>query len=379
PDSGDVQSTKSCLGALGFQIEGDQKLQVTSAGWRPQNNASLDAGNSGTTMRLLMGALAGSEGEFEISGDASLSARPMGRVAKPLKKMGARIDLQRKEFPPVRIEGSGLTGIDYALDVPSAQVKSAVLLAGLQAEGRTRVSESQITRDHTERLLGWLGVADAIEPRVTEVSGTAEIPAFEIDIPGDFSAAAFHIAAACLVKGSRVLIHGVGLNPTRIGFLDAIRSMGATVTVTMESEWPEPHGTLEVSSHGLVAFSPDPEVIPTMIDELPLIALIATQAEGVSEIKGAAELRIKETDRIAVLAAGLRKLGAEVEEWPDGIGISGRTPLVGTELDPQGDHRLAMTFALAGLVSKSQVVVRDWECTQVSYPGFERDLARVLS
>lgn len=378
----DVAATADSLRALGVKIKARNKshVEVEGIGWRPVSRASIDARNSGTTMRLLSGALAGRHGTYVLSGDASLSKRPMDRIALPLRKMGAGVELAGGRYPPVKIVGGPLEGIDYQMDVASAQVKGAIILAGLQASGPTRIFETDRARDHTERLLQWLGAPVRSREGMVEVSGEGEpIPlgAFELSIPGDFSSAAYLITAAALVKGSELIVEGVGVNPTRTGFLEILRSMGADVSVEVETEIPEPSGRLIARHRPLRATAVEGKMVPGAIDELPLVALLGTQAEGTTVIRDAGELRVKEADRISALAAGLRAMGAEVEEFSDGLAVRGPVRLRGAEVDPEGDHRLALTFAVAGLMASSPVKVAGWECTKVSYPGFDEDLLQL--
>jgi len=357
-------------------------LEVDGLGWEVASEADLDAGNSGTTMRLLAGALAGRSGKYRLSGDASLSARPMERVAVPLRAMGAGVDLGEGGRPPIVVSGGGLSGIDYTLPVASAQVKGAVLLAGLQASGETRASEPGDSRDHTERLLSWLGVPVRIGERTVSITGGNHLPlpAFALDVPADFSSAAFWVTAAILVPGSEVRLPGVGINRSRTGLLDVLSAMGAAVGVAVEGEVPEPVGSITVRSGREVALQATDvggELIARTIDELPLVAVAATQAQGLTVVREAAELRVKESDRLAVLAAGLRALGAAIEEAPDGLAITGPTKLHGGRVDAHGDHRMAMAFAVAALAASDPVTITGWESTAISYPGFLIDLAEL--
>lgn len=378
----DVHSTARCLRALGVSIERDgAEIRVAGHGWRIPDRADLTAGNSGTTMRLLAGAVAGRRGSYRLSGDESLSRRPMLRIAEPLRSMGATVELAPGDTPPVRIAGGDLRAIRYALPVASAQVKGCVLLAGLQAPGTTTVVEKAPTRDHTERLLEWLQCRvsrTAGEVSVTGGEQLFETPGFDLEVPGDLSSAAFLVVAACLVPGSRVRVEGVGLNPGRTGFLTVLEAMGAELTIEAVGEKPEPVGTVEVHGSPLRSTRVDEPLVPRCVDELPLLALAATQAEGETVIAGAGELRFKESNRIDDLAAGLTALGARVEAEPDGLRIVGPTPLTGGSVDAGGDHRLALVFAVAGLVGREPVEVRGWEATRISYPEFEGDLVALI-
>ncbi|MEA2502532.1 MAG: 3-phosphoshikimate 1-carboxyvinyltransferase [Actinomycetota bacterium] len=380
----DVASTAASLARLGLDVPAGpvpRLLSVEGLGWQVAREADLDAGNSGTTMRLLTGALAGRPGRFVLSGDASLSSRPMERVASPLRRMGASVSLAEGGRPPIRVEGRPLRGIAYDIPIASAQVKGAVLLAGLQAEGPTSVAEPGASRDHTERMLAWLGLPVSIAPgTVTLAAGKhLPLPAFELDVPGDFSSAAFWVVAATLVPGSQVCIEGVGVNPSRTGLLEILASMGAEVEVIPQAAEPELVGSLRARAAGLRGVRVSGGVVARTIDELPLVAVAATQAEGVTTIRDAAELRVKESDRLAVLATGLRGLGADVEEAPDGLSVRGPTPLHGGRVESAGDHRMAMAFAVAAMVASGPVTIGGWEGTAISYPGFLDDLGGLAS
>ncbi|MGQ0678555.1 MAG: 3-phosphoshikimate 1-carboxyvinyltransferase [Actinomycetota bacterium] len=371
----DVHSTIDCLRRLGIVIDrtGAHEYVVEGTGWEVAREAKLDAGNSGTTMRLLTGALAGRPGSFELAGDESLSRRPMCRVAEPLRLMGADVLLSDGGRPPIRLTGGRLTGITYAPEVASAQVKGAILLAGAQVQGVTTVEEPLPTRDHTERFLSWLGVpVETSGGRVSITGGDALFthPGFELQVPGDLSSAAFLLTAAILSTGSVVEVTGVGLNPGRTGILEVFSRMGAIVELVVESELPEPAGRVIARSGPLEGVEVGGATIPRTIDELPLVALAATQAEGTTIIRDAGELRAKESDRLAVLALNLRSLGGQVEEFPDGLCIDGPVKLTGGTVDALGDHRMAMTFALAGLIASGPVTVEGWESADVSFPGF---------
>lgn len=380
----DVASTKDALGRLGLDVAPGPVppvLAIQGMGWNVAPRADLDAGNSGTTMRLLTGALAGRPGRFVLSGDASLSSRPMERVASPLRRMGASVTLGANGRPPVNVEGRSLTGIDYDLPIASAQVKGAVLLAGLQAEGPTRVAEPGASRDHTERMLAWLGLPVTIGPGKVSLAAGAHLPlpAFELEVPGDFSSAAFWVVAATIVRGSEVCIERVGVNPSRTGLLEVMGAMGAEVEVTPLVAEPELIGSLRARAAPLRAGRAAGGVVARTIDELPLVAVAATQAEGITRIRDAAELRVKESDRLAVLAVGLRALGADIEEEPEGLTIRGPTRLRGGRVESAGDHRMAMAFAVAAMVASDPVTVGGWEATAISYPGFLDDLALLAS
>lgn len=329
-------------------------------------------------MRLLAGALAGVQGEFRISGDRSLSSRPMERVAVPLREMGAAIELAAGGRPPILVKGAHLKGIDYEMPVASAQVKGAVLLAGLQADGRTSVMESLRTRDHTERMLRWLGAdIESRDGTVSVAGGALPLRPFHLKVPGDFSSAAYLVTAAVLAEEGEVEIDRLGLNPSRTGLIEVLSAMGAGITTEQSSENPEPYGSLRATTAQLRAAKVSGEMIPRVIDELPLIALAATRAEGTTSVTDASELRVKEADRVSALVEGLRALGASIEEEPDGFTVHGPVRLKGGVVDPRGDHRLALTFAVAAVIADGPVVVKGWECAAVSYPSFEADLRRL--
>ena len=378
----DCASTLAVLRALGVDVTRDGETLLIEGIARKgflQPDGPLYAGNSGTTMRLLSGALASSRVTVTLRGDESLERRPMGRIIEPLRLMGATITAGENGRPPLRIEGGSLHGIDYSPIVPSAQVKSAVLIAGLGASGRTLVKESVLTRDHTERLLEYTGIAVyreglkvAVDPGVPE--------AREIVVPGDASSAAFLVGAALLCPGSEVIVRSVGLNPTRTGFIDLFRRMGADIeTVQTDSGDWEPVGDI-IARHGaLKGIRVSAEDVALAIDEITLLALLASRADGTTEISGALELRHKESDRIAGTVAALRELGARIEETDDGMVIEGPSELKGSHVHASRDHRLAMMLALAGLVAGGETVVEGWEWTQISYPGFEKVLSELGS
>jgi len=354
PDGGDV---------LRWQIDG-----VGLSGFRPATGG-LDAQNSGTTARLLMGVLAASAFRTSISGDASLRRRPMGRVVEPLALMGAHIDTSDGRLPAI-VSGSPLHGIDYSAPVPSAQVKSAILLAGLSASGVTTIREPIATRDHTERALGTFGVIVESGPGRVAITGGQRLLAARINVPGDPSSAAFWAAAAAALPGSSIDIRDVGLNPTRIGFLRVLQRFGAVVSATESPETDaEARGTIRVAHRSLGAVVVEPSEVPGLIDELPALAALATHG-GRFTVTGAAELRVKESDRIAALARGLRLMGADVEEAPDGFQIDGAARLRGGAVDAAGDHRLAMAFAIAALGATGPTTIAGADAVSVSYPGF---------
>jgi 3-phosphoshikimate 1-carboxyvinyltransferase len=383
--SADCLATIACLRQLGIEIGvSAMRCEVRGGGLRGLKRPAgpLYVGNSGTTIRLMSGILAGQDFPVEISGDESIDKRPMGRVARPLREMSASIEgrlVNDELYPPLRIQGGGLRGISYELPVASAQVKSAVLLAGLFAAGETSVIERTASRDHTERMLAHFGAAIRVQGPVARVQGGEEFDGAEVEVPGDISSAAFFLIAAAIVPGAELRLLGVGTNPTRTGIIDVLHRMGAKVTVENErilSE--EPQADLVSKSGKLKAIKLDGAIIPRIIDEIPAIAVAATQAEGVTEIRGAKELRIKESDRIKTTATELRKMGASVEELADGLKITGPTRLKGAKLESYGDHRIAMALTIAGLVADGETVIEHTDCIDTSFPGFEKLLKSVL-
>lgn len=381
--SADCRSTLECLKQLGVKIECQEHTVVVQgaglSGLRVPA-ASLDAGNSGTTMRMLAGILAGQPFRSVLTGDASLSRRPMKRVIDPLTRMGARIQSAEGGLPPLEIEGGTLKPIRYELPVPSAQVKSAVLLAGLFAEGETEVIEPVATRDHTEIALEQMGADISRHGRTIAVRGYARLEGRKLYVPGDISSAAFFLVAALLVPASNLVIENVGLNPTRTAILDLLASMGGRVRVlNVEMVNGELLGNLHVEASRLQGGEIPPETVPGLIDELPVLAVLGTQTEQGLTFRGAAELRVKESDRIAVVAENLRRMGAEVEEFPDGLRVAGQQKLRGVEIETRGDHRIAMAFTVAGLIAEDPTLIRDSACVDVSFPDFFETLARVTA
>lgn len=375
----DVSSTATCLLRLGVDIRFDGRVfYINGKGYFELEppKAVLDAGNSGTTMRLLAGILAAQDFSCTITGDASLCGRPMRRIMEPLQQMGADIE-SHDGYPPLSIHGRELICIDYVMPVASAQVKSCLLLAGLGAWGITSIQEQVPTRDHSERLLRAMGAplsrhGDTISIHPVDLHG------IEIKVPGDLSAAAFLIAAALLVPGSDLHFSHVGINPTRTGFIQIIRKMGGHVKIReLNDVHDEPVANLRVQSCGLKAAEISGPLIPRMIDEIPILAVLATQALGQTVIRDAAELRVKESDRLHLLASNLRKIGAEVEELADGLAINGPTPLRGAEIDTAGDHRLAMAFTIAGLIARGSTRVTHAESVQISHPDFFDTLSQL--
>jgi 3-phosphoshikimate 1-carboxyvinyltransferase len=385
----DCHNTLDCMKSLGAEVRIDKEtVRITGRGLRglKATRRALDAGNSGTTMRLLAGILAGQEFTSQLTGDASLQKRPMKRVVGPLRQMGADIRARDDNFAPLEIRGGRLHAIDFPMPMASAQVKSAVLLAGLFAEGETIVTEPARTRDHTELALEEFGAPINKIGKTIRIeglaagNGSAKLQARSLDVPGDLSSAVFFIAAASLFADSNLLIHNVGLNPTRTAILDVFASMGASLQMlSVRSAHGEIVGDLAVKGASLKGGVIAGDQIPLVIDELPMLAALGPYTEQGIEIRDAAELRVKESDRIAALAENLRRMGARVEERPDGLRVEGRAAgkLRGAEIEPHGDHRIAMAFAIAALGANGPTVIRDADCAGVSYPKFYDDLERV--
>lgn len=365
----DVASTINCLRELGAEIDNRAGTATVRGGRMREPSEILDAGNSGTTARLLSGILAGQSFTSVVTGDDSLRSRPMDRIAEPLERMGARVETAEGRLP-LRLQGGSLRGLAYRPSVPSAQVKSCVLLAGLFAEGQTRVAESTPTRDHTERLLRYAKVPMATNHSVATVTGGTLPSPFRIDVPGDISSAAFLLTAS-VITGSPLTVREVGVNPTRTGFLCLLRRMGCQVTTAGESEQGgEPVADVSVFPARLRSIAIMEEEVPGCIDELPLVALLATAAHGTTTVRGAAELRAKESDRIAVVVRELHGLGADIRELPDGFVVQGPCRLTGRHCNSHGDHRIAMMLAVAGLMAEGETIVDGAEAAGVSYPTF---------
>jgi 3-phosphoshikimate 1-carboxyvinyltransferase len=377
----DCHSTLDCLRALGVAVRDEAEvITIVGRGFRAWRSPSgpLDAGNSGTAMRMLLGLLAAQDFTSTLVGDASLSRRPMRRVIEPLTRMGARIDAT-DGHAPLTVTGGPLQGIAYAPAIPSAQVKSAVLLAGLHAAGTTSVTEPARTRDHTERAFAAFGLDLAIDGLTVSVSGGQTVSAQQLVIPGDFSSAAFWMVGAAALPGSEVVIENVGLNPTRIGLVDVLRRYGARVEIeTTNDTAGEPVGTIVVAADRMGTVEIAPEEVPILIDELPAVAALAATGGEVS-VQGATELRVKESDRIAALVAGFRALGIEADERPDGFVVRGSGAPAGGVADALGDHRMAMAFAIAALAAQRPSRVEGADAVDVSYPGFFETLATLVS
>jgi 3-phosphoshikimate 1-carboxyvinyltransferase len=382
----DCASTLSCLRRLGVAIDvAESTIRISGQRDLVSPSQPLDCGNSGSTMRILAGVLAGHDLTAELVGDESLSKRPMRRIIEPLELMGAKIEATDGR-PPLKIRGRGEPhAIAYKLPVASAQVKSAILFAALNAQGRTTVIETSPSRDHTERLFNGFGVPVVVKDDLSvALDGPARLTGGAITIPGDISSAAFFVAAAMLLPGSELMIEGVGLNPTRAVFLSVLSSWGADIAQTdLQIERNEPVGTITVRG-GLGGTVRDEDrilrgsVIPSLIDELPLLAVVGTQIPGGIEIRDAAELRHKESDRLATTAKNLRAMGAEVEETADGLRVNGPTKLRGAAVDSYGDHRIAMAFSVAALIAGGDTEIRDSESVAVSFPEFFQLLVSVI-
>jgi 3-phosphoshikimate 1-carboxyvinyltransferase len=397
----EVAETDSKGGSSGDRVQGARRssrpgslrLRIRGVGLRGARPAEIDVGNAGTLLRVLPGWLAGQgSGSWVLDGDESIRRRPVDRIAEPLALMGAEVECREGGLPPLRVRAAALRGIDYRLPVASAQVKSCLLLAGLLAEGATRVTEPALTRDHTERMLAAAGAdLQSVDPRTTPlvsggparritVSPAERLEPGRIEVPGDFSSAAFLAVAATIVGGSAVRLEGVGLNPTRVGLLGILNRMGAAVEVEEDpAAGAEPRGAVVARHSALTATRVHPDEVPVAIDELPLVALLGCFAEGTTVVAGAAELRRKESDRIAAVVGGLRAVGAEIEPAEDGFAVRGTGGLRGGRIDSCGDHRLAMMGAVAGLASREGIEVGGMEATAVSYPGFADHLAALLA
>ena len=384
----DTTSTLAAVERLGARVErAGEELVIDGVGLRGAvaPDEPIDVGNAGTLMRLLPGWLAGQEGRsFTLDGDASIRRRPVDRIAEPLRLMGAEVSATEGRLPPFTVTGARLRPIHYELPVASAQVKSCVLLAGLGADDATTVTEPAPSRDHTERMLAAAGVSVHRNGRHVTVVGADELSLDELIVPGDPSSAAFAIAAGLLVPGSRLLLRGVGVNWTRSGFVRIVQRMGGSVVGDLEDELgdaivaAEPVSDLDVTAGPLVGTTVEPDEVPLAIDELSLVALLGCFAEGETIVRGAQELRFKESDRIATVVDGLRGLGASIEATEDGFAVTGAGGLRGGRISSHGDHRLAMLGAVAGLASREGVEVEGMEAAAVSYPTFMEDVARLM-
>lgn len=376
----DCARTLRAMQALGAEIESEDgtNLEITgTAGDCRQVLETIDCGNSGTSLRLLSGILAGQPFSSRLSGDASLNSRPMDRVTKPLTEMGALIKSENgNDCAPLLVQASRLHPIDHQTPVASAQIKSCVLLAGMFAEGTTSVSEPNQSRDHTERMMRHFMLPIRTEGLTTFVNGLSIPTARDFSVPGDFSSAAFWIAAAAALPGSRLVVENLGLNPTRTGLITVLLRMGAQIRENLDAgDQIEPRGTVEVRGAPLHGTIIEGALIANVIDEIPIIAALGALADGTTVIREASELRFKETDRLAAIATNLAAFGVPVDETPDGLVIQGGSPLAGATVDSFGDHRIAMAFAVLGLFCEGETRILNTDCIRTSYPGFERQLA----
>jgi 3-phosphoshikimate 1-carboxyvinyltransferase len=389
----DPRSTASCFQAMGAEISELNTDLVTVKGIGLGNLQEpvdvLNAGNSGTTLRLMMGLLASHPGRFfSVTGDSSLRSRPMSRVVKPLQQMGAQIwGRKGNSLAPLAIAGQALKPIHYHSPIASAQVKSCILLAGLATEGKTTVTEPALSRDHSERMLRAFGAELSVDPETNSVTitGPAQLYGQNVVVPGDISSAAFWLVAGAIVPGSDLVVENVGVNPTRTGILEALALMGADIQLENQREVAgEPVADIRVRCQDRVtpplqSCTIAGDIIPRMIDEIPILAVAAVFAQGTTIIRDAAELRVKESDRITVMAQQLNKMGAKVTELPDGMEITGGTPLVGTDVDSHTDHRIAMSLAIASLLATGITTIRRAEAAAISYPGFFNTLTAIIN
>ncbi len=377
----DCLSTIACFRQLGITVEeSDDTILVHGKGLHGLREpaAVLDTGNSGTTTRLISGILAGQNFKSVLNGDASIQKRPMRRIMTPLSQMGASIrSMKDNDCAPLEITGSPLHGISYPSPVASAQVKSAVLLAGLYADGETSVKEPAVSRNHTELMLKSFGADIRTEGLTATIRPEPVLCGMDILIPGDISSAAYFIAAGCLVPDAEILIRNVGINPTRDGILRVAKEMGADITLLHEKNTGEPVADLLIKSSPLHGVTIGGDIIPTLIDELPIIAVMAAFAAGTTIIRDAAELKVKESDRIAVMTENLSAMGCDITATDDGIIINGGRPLHGALIDAHLDHRIAMSFAVAALVAEGETEIKDADCVKISYPGFYQDLEKL--
>lgn len=399
----DVESTVNAFRSLGIEIEkkftqkSGSELRTLPTGRQAPNSELIihgkglhglseppdiiDCGNSGTTIRLLSGVLSGNPFFSVLTGDSSLRTRPMARVIKPLSLMGAEISARDQDrFPPMAIKGKHLSPIKYQMPVASAQVKSSIILAGLYSDGETEITEPSKSRDHTERMLPAFGADLKVEGLKVMVKGGTELSPMETEVPGDFSSAAFFIVASLLIPGSEITAKNVGINPTRTGLLDILREMGAKIGIENIREVSgEPVADLHCrGTSGLKAVNVPGESIPSLIDEFPILCIAASLAEGTTTIGGAEELRVKESDRIRSMASELKKMGVEIEEFPDGLSIMGSGSLKGAEVESHGDHRVAMSMTIAALVAEGKSTINGASAVDISFPGFF-DIIRKLS
>jgi 3-phosphoshikimate 1-carboxyvinyltransferase len=379
----DCLSTIDCFKKLGVKIEVDgTNVTIESPGIEGWNEPTevLYTGNSGTTTRLMLGILSGTNLHTVMTGDASIGKRPMRRVADPLRLMGAQIDgRENGQFTPLAIQGGELQAIDYTMPVASAQVKSAVLLAGHRAKGTTIVRESEISRDHTERMLRQFGADITVEDGVVSFEGGQQLTATHVNVPGDISSAAFFLVAGAMANESHIVLHNVGVNETRDGIIEVLENMGAKMKIVIDDDQAtEPTATITIETSELQATIIEGAIIPRLIDEIPIIALLATQAHGTTVIKDAEELKVKETNRIDAVVRELKKLGANIKATDDGMIITGPTQLHAASLTTYGDHRIGMMGAVAALIADGVVELDDPECIAVSYPTFFEHVEQLI-
>jgi 3-phosphoshikimate 1-carboxyvinyltransferase len=381
--SADVMSTWCCLEQLGVEIiKKDDSLEVIGKGLYGLKASAkpLDCGNSGTTMRLMPGMLAAQPFTTTLVGDNSLSKRPMKRIIEPLTQMGAKIESQPGGLAPLTIYGNKLNSIHYPSRVASAQVKSAVLLAGLYAQGTTTVSEPHLSRDHTEQMLADFGVIVNRAGLSVSVDGGQLLLGSEVMVPGDFSSSAFFIGASLIIPNSELIIKNTGLNPTRTGLLDILKQMGAKIEIQQyQKKSSDPMGDITVFTSRLKGVEIPSDMVPKLIDEVPILAIIATQAEGTTKLTGAKELRVKESDRLNAIVNNLSLMGGQIEELEDGFIIEGQQKLKGAVVDSYGDHRIAMAFAIAGLIAEGETQIKNSECVEISMPNFFETLQEIIS
>jgi 3-phosphoshikimate 1-carboxyvinyltransferase len=381
----DCLKTLECMQALGVEIElgKDNSVKIKGKGLyglkEPKN--ILDVGNSGTTIRLLAGLLSGQNFYSVLNGDASIRKRPMKRVVQPLRLMGADIcGREDGHFAPLSIKGSKLNPFQYTLPVASAQVKTALLLAGLYTTGGTIIKETLPTRDHTERMLEIMQADIKISPPEIKVMGRKELKGIEIFIPGDISSAAYFIAAASMLGDSHIIIKQVGVNPTRTGIIEILKKMGTKIDIlNYRIKSNEPQADLKIEYSDLKGIEIKEENVPFLIDELPLVAVVASQAQGKTVVSGAKELRVKETDRIKAIVSELKKMGADIKEKEDGFAVNGPNRLQGAVCESYNDHRIAMSLAVAALLAEGKTVIRNSECMDISFPGFEKTLQNMIN
>lgn len=372
---GDVQSAVKCLKQLGVSFkEWDDCLIINGKGLDglSKPNSVIDVENSGTTIRLLSGVLSGQRFESVITGDSSIQSRPMRRIVEPLKMMGAEISGKNGDnYAPLTIKGGNLKAIHYKSPVASAQVKSCIMLAGLYADGITEISEPHKSRDHSERMMKYMGVNVNISGNTISIEGKQNLKGREIFIPGDISSAAFLIAGALIVKDSEILVKDIGVNPSRTGIIDVLKMMGADIEICNTREINnEPVADISVKYSNLKGIELSGEIIPRIIDEIPILSVIASLSNGETIIRDAGELRFKETDRIKAVVMNLKKMGANIEEFPDGMIIKGPNKLKATTIENISDHRIVLSFAIAGLTDTTSTIIKDAEWADISFPGF---------